>query len=400
MAASLLQKRRREGRHVAQHFEMEGSLAGAARGQGPLLASGATLRVAHILAGLGFGGAERLALALREQADGAGWRTVVEGAPATQPGLASAGLASAGGRAFGGESTELGWALAARKRVRDVDLVHVHLSSPSMLGYGALVAGSKPRLFTFHLLPRQRWPRDRCFRLPSKWLLQGYGRSGSRLLFNSVSHADYDKLTATLSRNRLRAIRNAPPEQSSSPWTGPGPWTPGMYRAIAVGRLESQKGFERLIRCFASPELRALPVQLVVVGDGPDRPQLEMLIQTLGLRDRVLLVGAAPGVPLLQVADLAVSTSFYEGMPLVPMEAVQAGTPVLLSPIAPHIELFGEFSGSLLPESEQAWPAEIAAMVRDRAASKALTQTQASLLHSFSMSRLWGDYETLYRELL
>jgi glycosyltransferase involved in cell wall biosynthesis len=87
---------------------------------------------------------------------------------------------------------------------------------------------------------------------------------------------------------------------------------------IAVGRLVPAKGFDQLVRLWQ--ELRA---SLVIVGDGPERPRLEALIEELGVGDRVFLAGYRRDVPALMAsADLMVIASRNEGFPYVLVEGL------------------------------------------------------------------------------
>src|SRR6185503_1182394 len=63
---------------------------------------------------------------------------------------------------------------------------------------------------------------------------------------------------------------------------------PGTRHVAAVGRLVEKKGFVHLVRAGA----RLPDVSISIVGEGPERPRLEHEIATLGLDDRVALLGA------------------------------------------------------------------------------------------------------------
>lgn len=100
------------------------------------------------------------------------------------------------------------------------------------------------------------------------------------------------------------------------------------HRLISVGRLVAWKGVDGLIKTIVP-----LPdVGLVVVGDGPERKNLEALAWQLGVRERVYFAGQVPreAVPAyLQACDLFVLNSRYEGLPHVVLEALAAGRPVV-----------------------------------------------------------------------
>jgi rhamnosyl/mannosyltransferase len=101
----------------------------------------------------------------------------------------------------------------------------------------------------------------------------------------------------------------------------------GPRLVLAVGRLTAYKGFEYLIHAMTDVDAR-----LLIVGEGPCRPQLERAVATLGLQDRVTLLGDIPDVaPYYQACDLFVlpSISRNEAFGLVQLEAMAAGKPVV-----------------------------------------------------------------------
>ncbi len=101
-------------------------------------------------------------------------------------------------------------------------------------------------------------------------------------------------------------------------------------RLLAVGRLGPEKGYDQLLACFGRLAATHQDWELVIVGEGPERPRLERLVQTLGLGDRVFLPGRVgnPG-DWYASADLFVLSSRYEGFPNALAEAMGHGLPVV-----------------------------------------------------------------------
>jgi len=101
-------------------------------------------------------------------------------------------------------------------------------------------------------------------------------------------------------------------------------------RLLAVGRLYPQKGYDQLLACFGRLAATHEDWELVIVGEGPERPRLEMLVQMLGLGGRVFLPGRVgnPG-DWYASADLFVLSSRYEGFPNALAEAMGHGLPVV-----------------------------------------------------------------------
>lgn len=107
---------------------------------------------------------------------------------------------------------------------------------------------------------------------------------------------------------------------------------------LAAGRLVPEKGFARLIDAFARLPVGA--AQLVIVGDGPEAEALRRQSETLGLADRVKLVGYVADIrPWLDAARLFVLASDFEGYPAVLVEALAAGRPVVATDCTPATRL-------------------------------------------------------------
>jgi colanic acid/amylovoran biosynthesis glycosyltransferase len=127
----------------------------------------------------------------------------------------------------------------------------------------------------------------------------------------------------------------------------------GQKRLLYVGRLSAAKGVPILLQAIAAVAERHSDLQLTIVGDGPDRQSLEHQASELGIRDRLKFVGyqsqdAVCGY--LQACDVFVLPSFAEGLPVVLMEAMATGIPVVTTAIAAISELVEDgINGYLVP---------------------------------------------------
>lgn len=101
-------------------------------------------------------------------------------------------------------------------------------------------------------------------------------------------------------------------------------------KAIAVGRCVYEKGFERLITIWESFSAIYKDWHLEIVGDGVLKSHLEELINEKGLHESVLITPAVKNIyEKYQSASILLMTSFFEGLPMVLIEAQSCGVPVI-----------------------------------------------------------------------
>ena len=129
-------------------------------------------------------------------------------------------------------------------------------------------------------------------------------------------------------------------------------WLPGdMPRLLCIGRLTAQKNHQRLLKAVALLN-RKQPVQLMIVGEGDLADALRALRAELGLDDTVQFIGfqQAP-VPFYRTADVFVLSSNYEGLPVVLLESLACGLPIVATdcPHGPAEALDNGRFGTLVP---------------------------------------------------
>lgn len=105
----------------------------------------------------------------------------------------------------------------------------------------------------------------------------------------------------------------------------------GQFRIVAVGRLIKAKGFDVLIQALSIAR-KTEDIKLVIVGDGPERANLEKSINQLGLVDDVMLVGYQPNpYPYIYNSDLFVLSSRWEGYVNTVIEAMALNVDVVMT---------------------------------------------------------------------
>lgn len=149
---------------------------------------------------------------------------------------------------------------------------------------------------------------------------------------------------------RVRSAAHAPEPVPDEPYI------------VHVGRLAEVKRHDRLLRAYQESNVEA---KLLLVGEGPMRAAIERQIDTLDLKERVILCGHRSNpYPLVNRARLLLLTSDYEGLPTVLIEALALGTPVVSvdCPSGPREILRGSLAEGLVPMDDE--PALAAAIAR------------------------------------
>lgn len=120
---------------------------------------------------------------------------------------------------------------------------------------------------------------------------------------------------------------------------------PGTGRLVFVGRLAAVKGVAVLLQALAKARQSAGELSLTLIGDGPERASIEAEVRRLGLGEVVTFTGYLGQDAVaehLQSASALVLPSFAEGVPVVLMEAMAAGLPVVATRVGGVAELVAD----------------------------------------------------------
>lgn len=173
---------------------------------------------------------------------------------------------------------------------------------------------------------------------------------------------------------------------------------------IYVGRLSPEKGLTTLVDAVAR---LGVPVRASLAGSGPERDRLQQRIEKLGIASRVSFVGAIPWGPelfrFMQSADMLVLPSFTEGLPLVLIEALANGVPVVASRVGGVPELIEHGRTGLLfdPGDSEGLARAIATLIRDRDLRFALRQRGLQVARNNTLeNQMCLMYQRLCSEIL
>ncbi len=124
---------------------------------------------------------------------------------------------------------------------------------------------------------------------------------------------------------------------------------PKMNRIISVGRLTEQKNQKMMIQAFAKVSEGFPDWQLVILGEGPLRSSLELLVKSLQLEGRVLMPGRTEHViDELRKSKVFCLSSDFEGMSNAMIEAICVGLPIVTTNVSGVSELVEEGKGGYM----------------------------------------------------
>jgi glycosyltransferase involved in cell wall biosynthesis len=198
-----------------------------------------------------------------------------------------------------------------------------------------------------------------------------------------------------LSDQRVEVIASAvdPPPRSSNRGAAA-----ANQSILGIGRLEHEKGFDRLIESFAILAPNHPKWKLRILGEGSQRETLEQLARDLGVSDRVEMPGWV--TPIWD--EIAASTIFalpsrYEGFPSALLEAMSVGVPSVAVDCesGPRSIITDEIDGLLVAGTPQGLADGIARMINDPRRREQWGQRGMSVVKRFGWERMLDQYEAV-----
>lgn len=168
----------------------------------------------------------------------------------------------------------------------------------------------------------------------------------------------------------------------------------------AVGRLSREKAYERLIVIHRRLLEQGVRHKLMIVGDGPDREYLERLIRAMDLQNSVILAGYQSNpYPYMKKSRFLVISSYTEGLPVISMEALSLGVPVVAT--IPSIgEAFGEEICGIVSENDNtSLETAIYRMLTDESFYRQTREGAERRSGFFDGKRMVKEIEELFQEL-
>ena len=178
---------------------------------------------------------------------------------------------------------------------------------------------------------------------------------------------------------------------------------PGTPLAGIVAALRPEKNHELLLRAMVEVRTQVKNAELLIVGDGSERPAIESLVTQLGLQKAVHLVGTRSDIPaLLAALDVFVLTSRMEANPVSILEAMATGKPV----VAPRVGSIAEsvvdgVTGFLTrPHDVEPVAERLVQLLGDRAlAAETGAAGRQCVVEHWSLERMVEGYEQLIADV-
>jgi len=171
----------------------------------------------------------------------------------------------------------------------------------------------------------------------------------------------------------------------------------------SVGRLAKQKGYDHFVEAAAILARTNADIRFLLVGGGEEEQSLRALVQKLNLADKFIFAGARDDAPqLLQIMDVFVSSSLWEGLPTVILEAMLAGVPVVATTVAGTTELVEDGATGVLtmPADPPGLSNAVAAVLQQPEGARTMAQrARQFVLARYDIRVVARQQEVFYQQL-
>ncbi len=288
-------------------------------------------------------------------------------------------------------------------KTNHVDLVHCHGYKSNF--YGILASRNMvPAVTTNHNWLRPNW-RLKVYCLIDSLLIRYFNR-----IIAVSDEVKEEMLAVGVPEEKIRVIYNGIDldrfkDQCSSEKIRKELGLDGNDRIVGtIGSFTEAKGYDYLLKAAKEIIDARKAVKFLIVGDGPLNGHLRNTARGLGIQDNVIFTGYRKDIPeLLSVMDMYVLSSVREGLPMVLLEAMAAGKPVIASKVGavPKVIIDNESGVLITPGDAGEMKKAVLDLLSDDSRSKRLGLAgQKRLKENFSSDVMAGKYMSVYGELV
>lgn len=274
------------------------------------------------------------------------------------------------------------------------DVLHVNIGSILHLLLATALVRVPKKLYTVHNEPKLLYNGRKIKKLLYAWAFRfgGYIPVGISPAIKEQICEDFK-----LERDRVAMVQNgvdivrftpASSERASDPVT-----------IISTGTLYAIKNQKQIIRVFCDLHRKYPQTKLVLLGDGPMRNELEQMVSDMGSQGDIEFPGIQKNVPdFLRNADIYVSASLTEGLPLSILEAMACGLPVVATAVGGTVDIVCDnTNGFTVPKED---PLKMQEALEELIVSKEkrteFGKASRRIAESWSLDACAEGYERLY----
>ena len=277
------------------------------------------------------------------------------------------------------------------------DVVHVQLF-PAQLWVAAVFAWRRrlAHLITTEVGTWNGRRKHRWLRPLDSWMYKQY----EVVVCNSQGTVEELKRWCPTTAPKLRVINNGislREFETASPANLETEVKAGLPKLVFVARFCAPKDHATLLRAIT----KVPNAQLVFVGDGPLRPQMEQIAKSLGVAERVSFLGRRTDVAhVLKACDIYVHSADAEGFGIAAVEAMAAGLPVIVSDV-PGLAEVVEGAGMVFPKGDDETLArELRGLIASPGRRRQMSRASSERAQHFGIDRIVDEYIDLYRSAL
>jgi len=367
------------------------------------------MRILHLISSSGMFGAERVLLnigiGLRDKNHAAYLlclRDSKKGVPEIHFEARRAGLASRVIFCDGRMDVKALFEIKNFMKTENIDVIHSHGYKSDIYGFIASKMSGKPIISTLHGWTGETF-NVRLYERLDRWVI----RRMDHLV--PVAPSIMDKVTRMgLNGGRVTFIPNGIDTVKFNPIGGETSLREefgfnGHSVVIGtVGRLSREKDHSSLIGAFGRVSLTCPDVRLLIVGEGDLKDELRSKAQSLGVGKKIVFAGfRSDMVSIYKSMDIFVLPSLTEGLPLVLLETMSMGLPVIASQVGGIPYVINKNAGIMIPPaSPEILEEALRCLVNDESLRKEFGRNaRERISSSFSLDSFCKKYIDLYEDL-